>query len=506
LLTVLGVARFKADYATLLDRLKATWNSAGGLHKVFLVVFSLFILVKAAGQVQSVDSGAYHLPFIKWVEQFPAIKGLANVHSRFGFNYHYHVLYAFYGFANVLGATIHAMNGFMYLLGFGYFYSLYHRTGQNMLFRLSAIISLLYISQINKGMTGFSPDLPVAILQMMIVFECLHYALEREQGLLSKPEKNMFVYSIFWLTFGAITLKLATVAVIFVLLIVLFRELLQIRRLVLLAGFAVLIFTPYFVRNYILSGYLVYPFYSVDIFNVPWKIPLARTIDEKVVIKNFALGYDYYYKGEYHYDMAFVKQWLRRMPELNPAYMPVIGTMAVCLLLFIAQWVFSGLKKTNTWKSAENLVLYGLLLGLIFWFYNAPDLRFGNGIILPFIALVLSGYYIRLVRSTNFDRLIGQGFALAITVSSVLSVSGRAISHPALQSNKVDIRLLMQPAYPLPDTSTVLIQNQRTWISPADTFGRCWECPLPCSYPQDSYEFMVPGQLDKGFVAGPKQP
>jgi hypothetical protein len=487
------------DFFLLFEKLKIVWHEVSILHKIFFIVFTLFMLIKASGQVQSVDSGAYHLPFIKWVEQYPVIKGLANVHSRFGFNYHYHILYAFYGFANIFGTTQHAINGYLYLMGFVYFYGLYYNN-RALIFKIAAVIALLYISQINKGMTGFSPDFPVAIIQMMIIFECWQYAVLRQNNELNASDRSFFILMIFWLTFGTITLKLASVSVIFVLTIILFRELFKNKIILSLIIFSVLIFAPYFIRNYIISGYLIYPFYSVDIFNVFWKVPLQHTIEEKIVIKNWALGYSNYYQGGYHYNLALFKQWLHRLPELNKAYLPVIFVIGLCMLLCLFKWgrqLFSSIKRKQL-MDAENRTLFGLIIGLLFWFYNAPDPRFGNGIILPFIAIVLARLYVCFCGG-KFTNWVAKLFPIAITLSSILSLSGKAISQPELQSNEVNFALLKQPAYPQPDTTSLIIDGQKIYKGSSNQYGKCWECPLPCSYSADKYRFIEPGKITSGF-------
>ena len=33
------------------------------------------------------------------------------------------------------------------------------------------------------------------------------------------------------------------------------------------------VIAPFLIRNYYLSGYLIYPFPAIDLFDVPWKIP-----------------------------------------------------------------------------------------------------------------------------------------------------------------------------------------------------------------------------------------
>ncbi len=488
---------FKDAFLKVLHNLIHAFTDADVLHKVLLVVFFLFILIKASGQVQSLDSGSYHLPFIKWVEAHHLITGLANVHSRFGFNYHYHILYAFYGFACVFGTTIHALNGYLFLMGFAYLYGMYTKNTATPLYKLAAIIALLYVSQINKGMTGFSPDFPVAIIQMMIVFECLKYLdLKFSKGITQRNEQYILL-TIFLLTLGAISLKLATVSVVFVVMIVFFRRLFSVKIIATLFVFAIVILGPYLFRNYTMSGYLVYPFYSVDLFHVPWKVPMARTIDEKVVIKNFALGYPYYYKGVYHYNAELFKTWIKNLAYLNKAYPPIIAVIVFCIVVAFVKWTMAAVAKTKEGGllSPVNVILYGLVAGIFFWFYNAPDPRFGNGVILPLIAIVLADLLISL-KLLKLLQPIAIVCCLAIIVSSAASLSGFAVSRTVYQTNKVNFNFVMQEPYPVPDTTSISVQGTHRYQAKE----RCWECPLPCSYTIDSFRYSVPGNVEQGFL------
>ena len=60
-------------------------------------------------------------------------------------------------------------------------------------------------------------------------------------------------------------------------------------KLIVITTFCCLcIVIPWLIRNYYLSGYLIYPFPSVDIFNPIWKIPIKDLITEKQLVSSYA--------------------------------------------------------------------------------------------------------------------------------------------------------------------------------------------------------------------------
>ena len=52
-----------------------------------------------------------------------------------------------------------------------------------------------------------------------------------------------------------------------------------------LMGMVVLM--SYLIRNYYISGWLIYPFAAIDIFNPDWKVPLSTLQKDSALIKTY---------------------------------------------------------------------------------------------------------------------------------------------------------------------------------------------------------------------------
>jgi hypothetical protein len=132
-------------------------HTAPALLALIAFVF-LVTLYKASGPITNPDSGAYHLPFIHWVESFRAIPGVANVQSRFGFNYQYLVLCAVYGFAFLYGGTIHALNGYIF---FALLYLMLQPRSPDQpaarVLSLARLVIALLVANMAFAVTSFSP-------------------------------------------------------------------------------------------------------------------------------------------------------------------------------------------------------------------------------------------------------------------------------------------------------------------------------------------------------------
>ncbi len=79
-----------------LSNIKTSFFSSG----ILFVLFILAVLYSVGGNVL-INSGLYHLQAIRWIETYPAVPGLANLHSRFGFNSNWLLLEALFGFSNI---------------------------------------------------------------------------------------------------------------------------------------------------------------------------------------------------------------------------------------------------------------------------------------------------------------------------------------------------------------------------------------------------------------------
>src|ERR1044072_8068287 len=80
---------------------------------LWLLGFALYL---SSRQSLAYDEGLYYIQFIKWMQQFPVVPGLANLHERFGFNSHWHVISALFNWSFITGQAINQLNVLLYLL------------------------------------------------------------------------------------------------------------------------------------------------------------------------------------------------------------------------------------------------------------------------------------------------------------------------------------------------------------------------------------------------------
>jgi hypothetical protein len=478
---------------TLLRPLRAHFRDLRHTSPALLALIAFLLLValyKAAGPITNMDSGAYHLPFIRWVESFQAIPGLANVHSRFGYNPQYLVLCAVYGFAFLYGETIHALNGYIF---FAFLYLMLKplptdRPAARVLSLARLLIALL-VANMAFAVTSFSADFPTAALSILAFLLFVDKVVGEDPG-----RVDAHTLLIACLSIGAVLFKISAAPTLLLnapgLLALLRRRPAGAMAAVALG---VLCLAPFLYRNYILSGYLVYPLYQLDLFNVDWKVAPEIAVREKDLFLYYSLGIPLGSSWPPPHELPRI--WLHNLYTLNRAYLPLMLGFAVTLglnLVWIALHAWTRTLAPWFWPFAY------LYVGLAFWLLNGPDPRYGTGYLLPFMALTIA-----LVVPTTLQRRsmpIQRGlwiliFACQVGVLVQANVSKTRFGMPTQSF----FSLLRQAPYPVPSTTRFLDGAGHEYFKVEDT-SQCWYATLPCSLMSDQYEFRGL-RLQDGFRA-----
>ena len=407
-----------------LNRAGLVYQCCSATH-IFLamIIFAGFILVVlrvvylSIGGPTEYDTTLYHAQIVRWIKEYPIVPGLGNLYHRLAYNNSFHMLSSFLDIGVFQNKSFHGLNGFFFLF-----------LQANLLirfwflcrgdFRISNIFAALFIllepfliaDIFPPTINSLSTDFPTFVLTGYII---LYFIRLLEDGHL--PSKGEFIIGLSITGFAA-TVKLVSAPLlllpIFILVKYLKAERLQgvIKRnnrfLLILFVIIFTLFAPWATRNVILSGYIVYPVYQVDIFNPDWKMPKAMVIDESRWIQSWARV------PNVHPDQVLDKgfsRWLK-LWVYKQSVIPlgvIFGFHLVILLLFFTYYknVFSML-----------LTIYVTLsVNLLYWFLTAPDPRFGRGII-----YASSVFLISVIISIPFQSIFKNKKTFSILVAAVL--------------------------------------------------------------------------------------
>lgn len=429
--------------------------------KILLLILFVFILLLVA-VVQKItlgDTELYHTQFIKWVRSYAVVPGLGNIHGRFAFNSMFFVVSGPFTF-ELNDTLIYPLNGICLFVLLAKLIVLYHKESdwKSILYGLLTLLSIILLV---RDLNSPSPDfiLPTLTIYIFVFFISRYDKTEFSI-------QNMVLINL--MVFSCIVFKLSSLFLILILLPLWKNNFLKGFLITSVLGLLVLI--PFLVRNYYLSGYLIYPFPSIDIFNVDWKIPKEQVIVMK----------------------SWIDSWAR-IPKLPPTEV---------LSLKFSEWIVPWFKNLNDFVRIILLVnislvfqlIYAvvkrdlrfvtitlvLLVNLFFWFVTAPDPRFIYGFLIMGFSLGLA-YLIKIVSFPSFFKSVN--FRFYTFSFLILFISLSYIKYPKA--------VLKNPSYLIVSAAFEKAElekhetNFTYYVSISDS--RCFNSAIPCTpFPIDN--------------------
>jgi len=489
LLGALAIAVGSADF---------TWTGRTSFwpYGALAIFLALPALMLSAMPSESWDDGLYYIQNIKWIETYPAVPGLGNLHGRFAFNSSWHTLQALFGLRWFQGTPLYDQNGLLYILFCIYAVDalrLWRKAGRALLLSdaLKMLLPAAHFS-LTIFLTAPTADLPIFYLVWM---SFLLFVEKHERNSLAKADVHFFL--ILSLVLFAMTVKLSSafLAALPVYLVLRQISIGQWRRILPLAVFTIVFLAPWLARNVILSGYLVYPFHQLDVFNFDWEIPRVDMEHMNCLITNWAKNRELPCNVVAEQSMAeWVPVWFSNVPAI---FKLMVGHVLVGIPLYLGLLGLGLLRKGRAFLQEQEglIVVVGVLyLGFLFWFTSSPNLRFGLGVNLFFLLLTV-GLGVRLALKWVPSRF------WALSMISLMLVPHLKLYHNITALDSPVAVAQKYAVYPAPDVAhRVAPWEEADFLLYKPTAGqRCWDAPLPCTcYTRTELE-MRTGKLEDGF-------
>ena len=344
---------------------------------VSLIVLSLYLVSNTPLDLSSpagYDNYNYHASSIRWLEEFGAVKGLGNLHSRFAYNSSFLCLQALFSFSWCYKMSLHSLNGFIW--------AFMTATTINGLFifnmkkfRLSDLLRIIFLLILfrydeMRMIAGPNTDfLPMCLTAYIFIEWCslaemkencpVPYGLLALLGLFSASVKlsagSLFLFS------------LAPISQ--------FIRKKQLKEIVKFSILGVILILPFILRNIIISGYVIYPAAALDFFDFDWEMPKSVVVSDSIIIKLFARawGADYAYSDYLRSFPEWVKIWIRKAPDGFDVLLLLDFILCIPVLVFVA------VEQKKNYSQSYTLALPVLsVLGFLFLVFTAPSVRFGR--------------------------------------------------------------------------------------------------------------------------------
>lgn len=321
------------------------------------------------------DSDLYHAQSIRWIEEYGVVPGLGNLHERFAYNSSFFALSALFSMKFLCGESMHAISGF-----FGLVLSLTAldivKSWRNKHFSLAdlARVGLIYyLITIMDEVVSPASDYSIMCVIFFVVIKWL--------DMLEIKEKNIAPYGLLCvLGVYALTIKL-TAGLIILLTIMPLSNLIREKKtkeIIIYIIMGLLVAVPWFVRTVIISGWLLYPFPALDLFDFDWEMNAAAIELDAAQIKTW---------GRALYNASLVDvpmhQWFPNWFKTTLSgteKILIIGCMISAVLFVINVIIILCKRQKEKWNIV--LVLGTVLCSYAFWQTSAPLIRYGYAYVL----------------------------------------------------------------------------------------------------------------------------
>ncbi|NVO30672.1 LIC_10190 family membrane protein [Hymenobacter lapidiphilus] len=479
---------------TLWAERQTAWLKPGWFGAVLLVlVFGALLLLHAVQRPILADTGLYHAQTVQWLQTYPVVPGLGNLHGRLAFNSHLHLLTGFFSTrANGPWASLgqQVAGSFWFVLLISYAARQLARPQPSTVLAVYSSFSLVFVFiAFRPWVSSPTPDSGVTILALLVLGWLLEKLLAPGgPALLSRAEAGLLAA----LLATAVTCKASAGYLVLPLGFALWqlrpKGLPAPRLLGLIALAGAVVALPWLGRNVLLSGYLVYPLAPWAGLPLDWTIPTAQALFDLLEIRHFARWpAGDWASGGLKPLAIWLPFWWRQQASHDQFLALAIGALALVLA------VRHLLGRAREHQS--SLVLFGLLLACCgLWFATAPAFRFGYGYLIGAAALGAG---------LLAEGLPGSRWLRGATLALALAYGLNGLRH---EISKFQFATWLQPApYAEPHVVSARLEGRVIRLGMPNHGSRCNNAPLPCaagSLPPDLH-WRGP-RTSQGFCRGPE--
>ena len=458
----LAMPAVRRDLVALARRLNPALV-AGGL--VLLAGVAAYM----AQRVVWTDTGLYHASAIRWLSEEGAVRGLAHIHSRFGYSSLWFDLSAPFNDGDLRERLVAVVSGFALLLAGAQLALVGIRalSGRARHYDWLALVALgvaVPVSLSWRQPVAPNPDFPLILLPIVVAW-AMAVARTRDGRTARRTPAVIDARLIpLLIASGAMAVKVNGAALVLVAaLFYVWPPGLRVNRVAVAAVAIVVVTAPSLLTGYVVSGCPVYP--APPCFDKPWGVGAASAHGEAVAIRSYARRRAAV-PGERFASTDWIGPWLRRSANLF-----LLGSL---VLGGVAAW---RAPPSVRWSLAVGFTGAALVL------YSAPDLRFALG----YSAVLLGAFWVRwggailgLVPRAGALRLrAGTSVAVALLVVGGVFVAARLL-RPTVDGDR-SLALVQPPMLVEPLLTRLAVGNVHYFV-PADG-ELCWASPVPCTDP-----------------------
>ncbi len=438
------------------------------------------------------DTNIYHAAAIRIYEEYGLVKGIGNLQLHYAYNSSYLAFASIFSLKWLLGSSLHTTTGFLeVIMGLYAFRGLREfQRHENHVTDMMRIGILFYtLVNVTRSMSPATDYATMFFALFIVTAWCENFF---EKG------SDLMVYCL--LTVAAVfaaTLKFSSSLLILIGLYpacCLVRER-RWKEIGIFLALGCVVLCPFLVRNYLISGWLLYPFEGIDLFQVPWKIPVEYLVHDADQIKVW---------GRCLYDVDKVDmpvgQWLPVWWEHQFRYEKMF--LGGVLLGTALQLLMAGMRLYRKQRlRPQLLVLHLAIWGNIFvWFFMAPFIRYGLAFLFAVIMIAVGEYLSE--KKQGLCSIVAGSLVFCILVSvspywdQYVTDAGVFIKH-----NLREPYYISQKDYDLGSMDSCEINGNTIYFSTGEEINSYHVFPGTCYKPMLERSTLLGDQIKDGFRA-----
>ena len=367
---------------------------------VGVIIVTIYFAFNCSRSPVTYDDYLYHIQAIKWINKFGVVIGQGLLHYRFGFNSAFLPLQALFDWY-FTGFEYHTLNClFSELLLLYVLFSNNYGKKKEYIISDSLKFATVWIIAINmNSIVGMETD---ALALLLFAYVVIKVAEGIESGI-NNDWQEYLILSV--LCTFALTVKLSVAPLIIFPVFAVFLKIYEkhIREAIFMAASQLIVVLPFIIRSIIITGYILYPVWKLDFFNVDWKIPWGinhEAVSGIIVYGRSTQGLDMPFEEIYHLG---IRDWF-------PVWFDSIGLLwrtiwfiniaaILCIIISVFQMFVQKKVRFNDLSSFYAIIPEVIMFSsYIYWQLSAPDIRFG-GFIMVYNIIYVAGVIIKRISS-----------------------------------------------------------------------------------------------------------
>lgn len=398
----------------------------------------------------SYDAGLYHLQFQNWLKNFKIITGFYNINPRFGFSSIFeYISVNFYSNDNLI--YLHFVNLFFLIFFFNLIYQFVVNL-EKYKYLATFIVIFLFMDNFgfNGGKNGFIEIEPISNFDSpfgIIFFFSNFLILSSYRRNLNKEEHllvNIFILF-------TIQLRIFGLILIFPYLIIFAFKKLKIQPIILILSIFWLI------KNVLHSACLFYPITFTCLPNLTWVNKYKGDPHlMKEDIRNFHSSIS---------NFENINNWFNDWMLKSENNIVLKNLLISYILIYIFKKTFFQVKNNNL------IAYFSIILYYFFWLFNAPSIRFGQGIFISTLFLFSDNI-------VGLKPVFKEYKKTILSFTLFLGIFG-FLMFPRL-SMYINVNFLSTPVIVAPQPNLLKSNQNLKFKQLAEAEDQCWET-LYCS-------------------------